>query len=361
MTRFLQDIVRQPEELLRVIDYLNGKGRKLLDSAAQTIRGARHIYVTGIGASWNAALSAGSIFHTGGTPVYMLDAAELLQFSNIPPDSVILVLSRSGKSVEIVKLLAKARAAHATVVGVTNFEDGPLAHECDLSVVVPVKADHGISVNTYSALAAAAAAIASITVNSFDDDLAAALTAAVSETAKRIPGWQQQLALTSWLLPGATYYFLARGSSLASAYETRLLWEEGAKLPASAMGTGSFRHGPQEMMMQEVRMAMWIDGDQVRDQDLAIAHDLRGLGASVMLVGCDIPEGASDLVFSIPRFPRHWQFLADILPAQLAAERLARLAGVDCDSFRFAAYIVEDDDRLLPNEIISSSLQSDRT
>ena len=25
MTRFLQDIVRQPEELLRVIDYLNGK------------------------------------------------------------------------------------------------------------------------------------------------------------------------------------------------------------------------------------------------------------------------------------------------------------------------------------------------
>jgi len=53
--------------------------------------------------------------------------------------------------VEIVKLLAKARAAGATVIGLTNFEDGPLALEADLPVVVPVKADHGISVNTYSA------------------------------------------------------------------------------------------------------------------------------------------------------------------------------------------------------------------
>jgi glucosamine--fructose-6-phosphate aminotransferase (isomerizing) len=359
MTRFLQDILRQPEELLRVIDHLNGAGRQLLDSAARAIRGARHVYVTGIGASWNAAQSAGSIFHTGGRPVYMLDASELLLFSKIPADAVILVLSRSGKSVEIVKLLAKARTAGATVIGITNFVDGPLAYEADIPIVVPVKADHGISVNTYSALAAAAAAIAYATVSSFGDDLTAQLSAAVAETAKSIPIWQQQLAHTSWLRPGAMYYFLARGSSLASACEASLLWEEGAKLPATAMSTGSFRHGPQEVMMEDVRMAIWIDREQMREQDLSVAHDLRDLGASVMLVGSDIPQDSSDLVFMLPRLPLHWQFLADIIPAQLAAERLAQLAGVDCDSFRFASYIVEDDHGLLPNGI-PSSVKSDR-
>ena len=359
MTRFLQDIFRQPEELLRVIEYLDSAARRLIDSAAEKIHGARHTYITGIGASWNAALSAASIFHTGGHPVYMLDAAELLQFSIIPPDSVILVLSRSGKSAEIVKLLAKAREARATVIGITNFEDGPLAVQSDLPVVVPVKADHGISVNTYSVLAATAAAIASNTVNSFDGHLADALAKAVTEVAKRIPDWRQQLADSSWLLPRARYYFLARGSGLASAYETRLLWEEGAKTPATAMGTSSFCHGPQEMMERNVRMAMWIDGEIMREQDLAIAEDLRELGASVMLVGCGIPEGASDLVFELPHFPAHWQFLGGTIPAQLAAERLACLLGVDCDSFRFASYIVEDDHRLLPNGI-APSLSSDR-
>jgi hypothetical protein len=40
--------------------------------------------------------------------------------------------------------------------------------------------------------------------------------------------------------------------------------------------------------------------------------------------------------------------MIDAIPAQLAAERLARLSGVDCDSFRLCSYIVEDDGGLLP-------------
>ena len=360
MTSFLRDIVRQPDELLRAIDYLNGAGRTLLESAALRIRNARHTYITGIGASWNAALGAGSIFHAGKQPVYMLDASELLQFSTIPSDAVIVVLSRSGRSVEIVKLLAKARAARATLVGITSSHDNPLAQEADIPLIVPVKADHAISVNTYSALAAAAAALAGAAVSSFDENLIAAVIAAIAETATHIRAWQQQLAETSWLQPGATFFFLARGSSLASAFEASLLWEEGAKSPATAMGTGTFRHGPQEIIMQDLRIGMWIDGEQMREQDLAVAEDMRDLGASVMLVGWDLPEDASDLVFRPPRFPLHWQFLADIIPAQLAAERLAHLAGVDCDSFRFATYIVEDDQRLLPNGI-APSLHSHRT
>jgi glucosamine--fructose-6-phosphate aminotransferase (isomerizing) len=354
MTHFLQDILRQPDELLKVIDYLDGQGRQLVETAADTIRGARHVYLTGIGASWNAALSAGSIFHAGGYPVYVLDASELLQFAKIPPGAVILVLSRSGRSIEIVKLLAKTRETGATVIGVTNFEDGPLAREAAIPVVIPVKADHGISVKTYSALAAAAAAIATATVSSFDEKLAAALSGAITETAKITPDWQHLLEKTWWLQPGAPYYFLARGPSLASAYEAGLLWEEGAKLPAIAMGTGSFRHGPQEVMMQHVRVAIWIDGEQMREQDLATARDLRQLGASVMLTGYDLPVDSGDLVFQLPKIPAQWQFLTDVFPVQLAADRLALLAGVDCDLFRFASYIVEDDFGLLPNGVASS-------
>ena len=158
MTRFLQDILRQPEELCRVVDHLNGAGRKSLELAVDAIRGASHVYLTGIGASWNAALNAGSLFHLGGLPVFMLDAAELLQVNRIPAGSAILTLSRSGRSVEIVKLLSKAREAGATVIGITSFEDGLLAREAGIPVVIPVNSDHGISVGTYSALALTAAA-----------------------------------------------------------------------------------------------------------------------------------------------------------------------------------------------------------
>src|SRR5712691_4544606 len=146
MTHFLRDILRQPNELRRTIDFLLGAGRPTLDAATTAIRAARHIYLTGIGSSWHAALSAGPFFYLGARPVYLQDAAELLLFSTLPPDSVVIVISRSGRSVEIVNLLAKARNSGVTVIGITNSQDGPLAREAQISIVVPIEMDHAISV-----------------------------------------------------------------------------------------------------------------------------------------------------------------------------------------------------------------------
>jgi DNA-binding MurR/RpiR family transcriptional regulator len=86
----------------------------------------------------------------------LVDAAELVQFAAIPPESVLIVISRSGRNVEIMQLLAKARGNRATVIGITNAADGALAREAQISIVVPVALDHAISVNTYTTLALAA-------------------------------------------------------------------------------------------------------------------------------------------------------------------------------------------------------------
>ena len=118
-------------------------------------------------------------------------------------------------------------------------------------------------------------------------------------------------------------------------------------MPATAMSTSGFRHGPQETVREGMRFCLWIDQAQMRDQDLSVAHDLRELGASVMLIGESLPRNAGDLVCLLPTSPPHWQFVVDVLPIQLAAERLSRLSGVDCDSFRICSYVVEDEHGLL--------------
>lgn len=88
---------------------------------------------------------------------------------------------------------------------------------------------------------------------------------------------------------------------------------------------------------------MWLDGAKLRTEDLTLAKDLRGHGAKVLLIGQELAADAADLVVNIPAIPAAWQFLIDIIPAQLAVERLARLRGVDCDSFRICPYIVEQE------------------
>jgi fructoselysine-6-P-deglycase FrlB-like protein len=419
MSHFLKDILRQPAELQRTVELLTGRkgaGRGALDAATATIRAARHVYLTGIGSSWHAALNVSALFHRHACPVYFEDAAELLTFATFPKDSAMILISRSGKSTEIVQLAAKARRAGVRVIGITNAPEGTLAKEAHIAIVVPVAFDHAISVNTYTTLALAAGMLAHRVIQggngsledlesgeertkerrltwskarnkekrqkvaalqtafaeyrrrlktapeaceaqgqpkrrpASDSELAESLSRAIAGAERAVPGWQEQIAASVWLAPHSTTYFLARGPSLGSAYESRLIWEEGVKTPATAMGTGGFRHGPQEIIGKDVRFGVWIDGALLREQDLAVASDLRKLGARVMLIGQKLPDDAGDLVFQLPAIPAEWQFLIDIIPAQLAAERLARLSGVDCDSFRLSSYIVEDQGGLLPKK-----------
>jgi fructoselysine-6-P-deglycase FrlB-like protein len=291
----------------------------------------------------------------------LVDAAELVQFAAIPAESVLIVISRSGRSVEIVQLLAKARESGATVIGITNAADGALAREAQIAIVVPVAMDHAISVNTYTTLALAAGILAGSMTGlvdlrgrtarngcATDASLADSLSEAFAAAGGAIPGWQAQMDNSGWLAPKSVTYFLARGSSLGSAYEARLMWEEGVKSPATAMGAASFRHGPQEIVQKDMRFGIWIDGARMREQDLALARDLRKLGARVMLIGQRLPEDAGDLVFQLPEIASEWQFVIDIIPAQLVAERLARLSGADPDTFRLCSFVVEDEAGLLP-------------
>ena len=351
MTRFLNDILRQPTGLSSTVEFLGGAGRRPFDDAVAALGKAAHIYLTGIGSSYHAAIAAAATFHRGAHPVYLQDAAELAHFSVLPPGSVLVILSRSGESAEIVRLLASARESKAVVLGLTHSENSSLARQAQIPLVIPVQFDHSISVNTYSCLAAAANVLATMLVDAFRSSTRDHLLRAIAATADSISVWQRQIASTIWLSRDSSYYFLARGSSLATCNEARLLWEEGAKHPATSMGTASFRHGPQEIVSDGQRFGVWIDPEHMRREDLAVARDLKKLGASVMLIGHDLPEDVADLVLQVPLAPRGWQFLLDVIPAQLAAARLAELSGVDCDSFRICSYVVRGEYGLIDETV----------
>jgi glucosamine--fructose-6-phosphate aminotransferase (isomerizing) len=350
MTQFLADILRQPEELGRMLNHLRGAGEPSLQDAAAAIRSAGEVYLTGVGASWNAALSVLPLFTAADCPVYMQETPEILHYARFSPKSVVIVLSRSGKSIEVVQLLSKARAAGATVLGITCVAEGTLAKEAQVALVLPTGRDNAISVNTYTALAGATGALASAVGGQFQDSLVDALLASIDNVRRQLPEWQAKVETSSWIDPTVATYFLGRGGSLGSCHEARLLWEEGAKSPATAMGTGSFRHGPQEIVNAKTHFGVWIDGTVMREQDLAVAGDLQKLGAKVMLIGQKLRASAWDLAFEIPEIAPNWQFLVDVIPAQLCAESFARRRNMDPDSFLHCSYIVDGEFGLLPKQ-----------
>lgn len=348
MTKLLEDIYREPGELAKSLAYTLGPGRQKLDLAAEVLRNSAVIYVVGMGSSWNAGWAVTKAFSEFGKPVILCDASELLHFGRVVGDSAVILLSRSGKSAEIVKLLPELRAKKGKLIAVTNTPDSPLAIGADVVLLLNAAFDHQVSVTMYSALALVGSLLAFSSIRPLETTLGNQLERALAESTKNIPVWQEKLAKSSWLNPASATYFLGRGAGLASCHEARLLWEEAAKVPASAMPTGGFRHGPQEIVRKGLRIGMWIDGEKMREQDLALAKDIRNYGTEVLLIGQDVPENAGEVVLNLPRIPARWQFLLEIMPIQLAAELLSHLNSQDCDSFRICSYIVEEEGGLVP-------------
>ena len=346
-THCLKDILRQPAELRKCLDNLLGTGRPAFDRGAAILRDASEIYIAGIGASWSAGMAALAFFSHAGRAASLVDASELLHQATFRPGAAILLLSRSGKSVEVVTLLDRAAKAGAKVVGVTNAPDSPLGRRSDAALLLGIGFDHAISVVTYSTVALAGGLVSAAATGTLQPPDVQALRSSLDALPGAISAWRGRLAGNPWFTADRATYFLARQAGQASAHESRLLWEETAKAPASALTTGGFRHGPQEIVEPGLRVGLWIDGKVRREEDFALARDLRKLGVRVMAIGQGVPQDAGDLVFELPPIPPAWQFVTDIVPAQLAAEHLAGLRGVDCDNFRLSSHVVTAEGGLL--------------
>src|SRR4030088_1011831 len=119
--RLLEDILAQPTSLSRVLSHHSGDGLGALLEAARVIRGARNVIVAGMGASLHACIPLQYQLTEQGKQVIGVEAGELLHYQrNLCSGSVVLLVSRSGESVEIVRLLSEIQDLSRAVIGVTN-------------------------------------------------------------------------------------------------------------------------------------------------------------------------------------------------------------------------------------------------
>ncbi len=98
---------------------------------------AGRVAVTGIGKSADVAQKIVGTFNSTGTRAYSLDATRALHgdLGMLHPNDVALVLSHSGESDEVVKLLGPLRKLVSAVLGLTGNPAGTLARSSDVALV----------------------------------------------------------------------------------------------------------------------------------------------------------------------------------------------------------------------------------
>jgi glutamine---fructose-6-phosphate transaminase (isomerizing) len=240
--------------------------------------------------------------------------------------ALLVSVSQSGKSPDIVALQAHARAAGAFAVAVVNVTDSPLAAQAD--AVLPLHAGVERSVAATKSCVGSAVALAALIAELHDDDALRAAAHALPAGLARALDADWSAALTP-LTAATSAYVVGRGPALPIALEAALKLKETAVLHAEAFSGAEVMHGP----LQLLHTGFPVLAFRPRDAAYAAMGDsiarLQAVGGSVFSAE-DGPSAPARLPF-VPTGHTLLDPLAMLLSFYGLAEQVARARGHDPD------------------------------
>jgi glucosamine--fructose-6-phosphate aminotransferase (isomerizing) len=341
--RMVLDIRGQTASLTRVLDQQCGVGHGPLLKAAALLRSSKRVVIVGMGASLNAAIPLENLLCVRGIESVSVEAGEFLHYRlSAYPDATIAVVSRSGESVEVAKLIAALRGRQP-VIGITNETGSTLAREADVVLDVGSLPDEMVAIQSYTGTLLTLYLLGMAAIDQWDvgrRELDAVLTDYPRWIAANLDASRQWDA---FLDGDSAVYLLGRGPSYGSAAEGALLFSEIAKAPAIGMGVASFRHGPIEVVDRHFKGLIFVPRGKTRGLNLSLAEDVDRFGGRVRLIGPQDEDLCGLQWIDTPPCPDMLAPLLEIVPVQVAAMRLAELRGIVLGSFRYAAQVTRDE------------------
>lgn len=338
----LNDILNQPQSLTQTIEYQSGEGRAALHAAARQLAG-RAILLSGMGSSHFACYAVSVELAAQGIATTVIDTAELLHYHyGAYRGAAAVLVSRSGESIETLKVLPRFKAQGTIIIGVTDAADSPLARQADLVVMIHGGRDHLVAVQSYTATLIVLHLLGAAMVDRFDQ-ARAELTNVVEALHTFIPEMVTVSAGETWRAffdGAAVIHLLGRGRSLASIHEGALMFNEVAKFPAVACEAAQFRHGPLEIIDPGFRAIVFAAEDPTRELNIALARDVQRLGGQARLIG---PRGLERGWWTTPPGPAALAPLLEIIPVQCAALRLAEWRGFVPGEFRVVTQVTRSE------------------
>nr|WP_206370521.1 SIS domain-containing protein [Solimonas marina] len=244
-------------------------------------------------------------------------------------DQLVLALSQSGRSPDLVETTRALTAAGALSVAMVNAEGSPLAEAATVSL--PLGAGPELSVAATKSYIATLAMGARLVAHWQQDaallDALASLPAALHAASQL--DWTP--AVTA-LRDASRMMVIGRGRTLSIALEAALKFKETCALQAEAFSGAEVRHGPMALVDDRYPMLVFAPRGPEQAGLLEVAREMRGRGARVLLaapddvVDRDLPLTSSAHVDLDP--------LLAIQSFYVMAAQLSQARGLDADAPR---------------------------
>jgi len=332
----IEEIYEQPDVLSNLLKSKD----KILD-IAQVLRSRdfRYIFLTARGTSDNAGLYAKYLFGSLNQLPVALAAPSLFTIYQTPPrlaETLIIGISQSGTSKDIIEVLKQGREMGNTTIAITNASTSPLAESAE--IVIDIQAGKEMSIpatKTYTAQLFAIAMLSAAMTNNhkwFDDleKLPSIIVKALKQDA-RIAMLAERFRYTDKCI------VLGRGYNYCTAYEWALKLEEMTYMIAEPYSSADFLHGPIAVIEHGFPVFAVMPEGKMFDEMYELIHDLTNKKNAEIVVISNRKEALdlADSSIPIPEDIPEWiSPIPVIVPAQLFVYHLTRAKGLDTEQPR---------------------------
>jgi glucosamine--fructose-6-phosphate aminotransferase (isomerizing) len=333
------EILEQPEVARRHL----ASSSAAIDALVARLRAnpIYHLFIAARGTSDHAAIYGQYLFGVVNALSVGLAAPSVVSVYGVEPRvgrSLVVGISQSGASPDIVAVVAAARRQGAPTLAITNAPDSPLGAAAEYVIDLAAGPERAVAATkTYTtsllALARLSGALAgepTEALQGIPDAIAAALE--VEPEVERITG--ELASMDRGVIVG-------RGFEYATAREWALKLKELAQVFADPYSAADFLHGPIALVQPGIPVLVLAPAGAAAPGQLQLLRDLRERRVDT-LVASDVADARALGRWSIALpagLPERLRPIVSIVPAQLFAYHLTRARGLDPDQPRYLSKV----------------------
>lgn len=332
MNGFIDEVRTQGDLLKAVASYYRGEGAALIRRVTDEFRSnnMNRIILTGMGSSLYAIDTVLSYLTNHGIRAYSYSSFELshFQFGQIDDQTLIIAISQSGNSTEVVELVEKAKAI-TTVVGIYNNAGSKLHEMADIPMPICAGKEVSITSKTYELTMLILNILAHTLTGEADEAFWAEVDAAAQWACDWLDHWEENSRPMYEFAQGIELFdLLANDTSLATARQLSLAYREGLHNCTAVWECADYAHGQYhsakmaDRYLAQMFFPTFADGTK----EMKMVHFILDHGGRVMLYTAEETVPQSEKVFVV-KLPRVRDSLMPLIESIAAETMLGMLFG----------------------------------
>ncbi len=337
-----QEILEQPAAIARLIDAEKEDIRKL----AALIRGKfNYVLIAARGTSDNAARYAQYLFQiVNRIPVALATPSVFSLYQQAPKldGALVIAISQSGQSPDIISVVAEAHRQGRPTIAVTNDNNSPLAYAADAVIDLHAGKENAVAATKTYTTSLTAMALLSYALSA---------DALMLESIHKLPAWvEDTLTLNLPLIFRMDRYrymthgeVIGRGYNYCTAFEIALKVKELTGVTTVPYSSADFLHGPIATLKTGYPvLAIAHQGVMYKDM-LELIEKAKSLGAELLCISdSEAIHKLANLALPVPQGVPEWLSpIVNVLPGQILGWQMALSRGLDPDAPKGLSKVTE--------------------